>query len=103
MYEEERLTVLEMDLPDSTPVVLGVQKPAFILGSSGQWSAQATGTVACSGKFEVTHSMPSVPEFFSRLLPDKKEKGVLVTATSRDITVIVCCCASRKERHEAVG
>eukprot|EP00439_Symbiodinium_sp_Y106_P036486 s216_g4.t1 len=26
MYEEERLTVLEMDLPDSTPVVLGVQK-----------------------------------------------------------------------------
>ncbi|CAE7571521.1 jar [Symbiodinium natans] len=31
MYEEERLTVLEMDLPDSTPVVLGVQNVMKLL------------------------------------------------------------------------
>ncbi|CAE7707625.1 MYO1, partial [Symbiodinium necroappetens] len=31
MYEEERLTVLEMDLPDSTPVVLSVQNVMKLL------------------------------------------------------------------------
>ena len=36
MYEEERLTVLEMDLPDSTPVVLGIQNPGCWTELSGE-------------------------------------------------------------------